>query len=58
MEGVVEIKIKRKGHKHNYKDISPGLFKRIIRGYKTKELEDQIELDLLEKQLNVVEMNE
>lgn len=55
---MVRIKIRRRGHKHNYKNISPGLFRRVIKRYKTKDLRDQIELDLLEEQLNVVEMNE
>ena len=54
---MVKIKIRKIGHKHNYNDISKGLFRRVIKRYKTKNLEDQIELDLLEEQLNVVEVN-
>lgn len=50
-----EEKMEKKRNRKSYNDIPIGLYRKAVRSYKKALLEDQIELDLLEKQLNVVE---
>ena len=51
-------KMANKRHKQRFKDIPIGLYRKVTRGYGWDGIEYQIELDLLQKQLNIVEASE